>query len=783
MASNALDTFTALDLPLSEVEILRAAFDNAPFGMALLAMDGRLLLTNAVLRQMLGYGADELVGRGLDDFLSREDRELLQQWLARAEDGKALAMEARCQRKSGNLIWTSLNLQVQRDRSGIGCAVLVYAQDITERRLAEETFQENEEKFRIAFEHSPLGMSLFRADGTYMAVNPTVCRMFGYTKEELLSSSLAVVTHPDDLERSAEWIRKCVAGVPCEPEFEKRFIHKDGHVMWGVVTSTWLRDAAGKPRMSVAYVRDITFQKQAELALRESEARLREAHEISRMGHWHLSPGADEMSWSPGIYPLLGIEADADKPTYAAFLSRVHPEDRAQVETTLASVAASGEPCDFIYRLNLPGGETRHLRLLARPGLSAKANQPGITGVLQDVSAIRRAEEERRRLEAQLNAAQRMEAIGQLAGGVAHDFNNLLTAMDANAALAQEEVHPSARAAGNLLEIRKAVQSASHLTRQLLAFSRKQAVVPKVLDLNGVVRNMAQMLTRLLGGQVRLSCKLDEGIGRVRMDAGQLDQILINLAVNARDAMAAGGTLTVQTATTVLDHEYCRRTPDVLPGEYVLLAVSDTGVGMGPEVKSRLFEPFFTTKEIGRGTGLGLAMVYGAVRQHGGHIEVLSEVNQGTTFNVYLPRVEDTPEPAPSDRKPTSDGGHEGILLVEDDAAIRRVAKQHLDHLGYRVYAYPSGNAALTALGDISESITLLLTDVVMPGIDGKTLAEACLRRRPHLRVLLTSGYPPAVSSQDGSLEPSIDFLAKPYTLDALARKVREVLDRKRSAS
>jgi two-component system, cell cycle sensor histidine kinase and response regulator CckA len=779
MVGDTLNALEALDLPLTGTEILRAAFDHAPLGMALLAMDGRLLLTNPVLCQMLGYAPDELLRRRLDQLVSEEDREImLQQWAQLAE-GKSVQLEIRCRRKCGDGIWAELNLYVQCCTAGAPRAVLAYAQDVTERRRAEESLHENEEKFRIAFEHAPVGMSLIRADGTYIAVNPTACRMFGYSKEELLAGTLSRITHPDDIERGAEWIRKCLAGEPCEEEFEKRFIHKDGHVMWGLVTSTWLRDPNGQPRMSVAHVRDITFRKKAELALRESEARLQEAHDLSRMGHWRLCPRTHSMVWSCGIFRLLGRESDDPAPTLASFLAPVHPEDRTTVERAFTKTASNGEPCDLVYRLTLPNGELRYVRAVARLDPGAMGAEPHVTGVLQDVTALRRAEEDRIRLEAQLHRAQRMEAIGQLAGGVAHDFNNLLTAMNGNATLALQALAPDSSARGNLVEIRNAIDSAALLTRQLLAFSRRQVVAPKVLDLNEVIRHLSKMLVRLLGEDLEFACELSEGVDRIRIDPGQMDQILINLAVNARDAMPDGGKLTIETSNVVLDETYCREHTNVGPGAYVLLVVSDTGVGMDPEVKRRLFEPFFTTKEVGQGTGLGLSMVYGALKQHGGHIEVYSEPRQGTTFKVYLPRVDGAPEEISPEPSGSDARGTEVLMLVEDDQAVRTLVETFLSGLGYSVYSFATGNDALAALGSLPEWVGLLITDVVMPGINGKTLADHCVRMRPRLQVLFTSGYAQNALGRRGVLERSIDFLAKPYSLDVLARRVRNALDRR----
>ena len=775
MARDTLDALEALDLPLTGAEILRAAFDHSPLGMALLAMDGRLLLTNPVLCQMLGYSPDELLGRRLDNLVSQEDREsVLRQW-TRLREGQSVRLEIRCRRKCGDDMWADLNLHVQCCGAAVPRAVLVYAQDVTERRRAEESLHENEEKFRIAFEHAPVGMSLLRADGTYIAVNPAVCGMFGYCKEELLAGTLSRITHPDDIERGAEWMRKCLAGETCEEELEKRFIHKDGHVMWGMVTSTWLRDSNGKPRMSVAHVRDITFRKQAELALRESEARLQEAHDLSRMGHWRLCPRTRSMAWSRGIFRLLGREADDFAPTFESFLSHVHVEDRAAVETAFTKTASNGEACDLVYRLTLPDGELRYVRAVARLDLG---DEPHVTGVLHDVTAMRRAENDRARLEAQLHRAQRMEAIGQLAGGVAHDFNNLLTAMSGNATLARQALAPDSPACSNLVEICNAIDSAALLTRQLLAFSRRQVVAPKVLDLNEVIRHLSKMLVRLLGEDIGFACELSESVGRIRIDPGQMDQILINLAVNARDAMPDGGKLTIETSDVVLDEADCREHTNVAPGAYVLLAVSDTGVGMDPEVKLRLFEPFFTTKQVGQGTGLGLSMVHGALKQHGGHIEVYSEPRQGTTFKVYLPRTEGAPEEASPGISGSDARGTEVLLLVEDDRAVRTLVETFLSGLGYSVYSFATGNDALAALNSLPESVALLITDVVMPGINGKTLADHCVRVRPRLKVMFTSGYAQNALGRRGVLERSIDFLPKPYSLDVLARRVRNALDR-----
>jgi CheY-like chemotaxis protein len=315
------------------------------------------------------------------------------------------------------------------------------------------------------------------------------------------------------------------------------------------------------------------------------------------------------------------------------------------------------------------------------------------------------------------------------------------------------------------------------LTRQLLAFSRKQVIAPRALNLNGVVARVQTLLARLIGEDIRLDQFTAPGLAAVRLDPSQAEQVLINLAVNARDAMPGGGRLTIETANVHLDEAYATSHPYVTPGRYVMLAVSDTGVGMSAEVRAKLFEPFYTTKEAGRGTGLGLAMVYGAVKQNGGHIEVYSEPGHGTTFKIYLPVVDEHAEPAPEPRSELRPRGKEAILLVEDDERVRLVASRMLERLGYTVHAFADGPSAIATVERMSEVPSLLITDVVMPTMNGQILTRHLTALRPSLKVLFTSGYTANVIVHHGVLEEGIEFLAKPYSLDQLARRVRDVLD------
>jgi nitrogen-specific signal transduction histidine kinase/CheY-like chemotaxis protein len=387
---------------------------------------------------------------------------------------------------------------------------------------------------------------------------------------------------------------------------------------------------------------------------------------------------------------------------------------------------------------------------------------------------------EKRKLEAQLRQAQKMEAVGTLAGGVAHDFNNMLMVIIGHAELALQQMAPDQPLFANLQEIRKAAGRSADLTRQLLAFARKQTVVPRVLDLNETVEGMLKMLRRLIGEDIDLTWLPGTGGWPIKVDPSQIDQILANLCVNARDAIAGVGKVTIETRNAIIDEAYCADHPEAIPGEYVLLAVSDDGCGMDKQTLDKIFEPFFTTKETGKGTGLGLATVYGIAKQNNGFVNVYSEPGQGSTFKIYLPR--DTGKsvemPRESPASPVT-GGHETILLAEDEAAILDMVKQILEDFGYRVLAASTPGEAIRVAKEYTEEIHLLITDMVMPEMNGHELAKNLLSLHPKLKCLYMSGYSANVIARHGVLDEGTNFIQKPFSMQAFAAKVREALDGK----
>ena len=435
-------------------------------------------------------------------------------------------------------------------------------------------------------------------------------------------------------------------------------------------------------------------------------------------------------------------------------------------------VMSSGQPKIIAEEpVTNPAGETRWFQTIKVPLRSPAEGTATLLGVATEIT-------ERKRLEEQLLQSQKMEAVGQLAGGVAHDFNNILTAIVGYTDLLAAELASNVRQLEDLEEIRKAARRAAALTRQLLAFSRKQVLEPRIIDVNSVVLNLDKMLRSLISENIELKTDLAVNLGAARADPNQIEQVIMNLAINARDAMPDGGTVTIETGNVTLDDAYAGQHVSVIPGEYVMLAVSDTGCGMDVKTQSRIFEPFFTTKPAGRGTGLGLSTVYGIVKQTGGNIWLYSEPGKGTTFKVYLPAIAALPEdigkvaPAEAPRR-----GAGTVLVVEDDEQLRRLTHRALDAQGYTVLVADRGGTALDIARRHKGEIDLLLTDVIMPDTNGRKLAETIRAARPGMRVLYMSGYPDGAIASHGMLEPGVAYLAKPFTTEAITRRVREVLE------
>ncbi|MDD3440280.1 MAG: response regulator [Kiritimatiellae bacterium] len=520
---------------------------------------------------------------------------------------------------------------------------------------------------------------------------------------------------------------------------------------------------------------DILQRQKTEARLRASEERFRSFVENANDIVFSLSPGGAFVYVSPNVEELLGYSVRELEGR--EFQSLVHPEDLPACLTALERVMAGDKQSGIEYRVRHRNGDWHWHMTNAAPVRNAEGQLIGL-GIARDITGLKADAAERAVLQDQLVQLQKIESVGRLAGGVAHDFNNMLQVILGHVELAMERNAAGQSARDDLLEIRKAAERSSGLTRQLLAFARKQTVAPKILDLNDTIHGMLQMLRRLIGENIDLSWRPGRGLGPVRMDPSQIDQILANLCVNARDAVAGAGAIAIETTGESFTPEHCAAHPAHLPGDYIRLSVSDNGCGMDKEVLGKLFEPFFTTKPVGEGTGLGLSTVYGIVRQNHGFIDVASKPGQGTTFHVYLPRhSEAPPQAAPAPARAPAGTARETILLVEDDPAILAISRTMLERLAYRVVGARSPDAALQLARDHAGPIHLLMTDVVMPGMNGHDLAARLLDPHPHIKRLYMSGYTADVIAHHGILDDGIHFIQKPFTLAELEAKVRETLD------
>ena len=529
----------------------------------------------------------------------------------------------------------------------------------------------------------------------------------------------------------------------------------------GVVLLT----ATAERRISV----HVTGRERAEEKLRNTEDQMRFALDAAGVGTWETDLTTGQGEWSPRLQALHGVTGSAFPNGVDSFLEHVHWDDRAMVKAEMDQAIRNRRDWSVIYRTVWPDGSVHAVNEIGRAFYDEAGTPVRTAGVGIDVT-------ERQRLEMHLRQAQKMEAIGKLAGGVAHDFNNLLTAIIAFSQMARAQLDAAHPAWADIGEVLKAADSAGSLTRQLLAFSRMQMLRPQVLDLNAVVTRLEAILRRTIGDDTRLVMQLDPQVDHVNADPGQVEQVVMNLVVNARDAMPQGGTITIATANVTLDRTYVATHPGSSAGPQVMIAITDTGSGITEAVKARLFEPFFTTKEQGHGTGLGLATVYGIVKQSGGFIWVDTQVGRGSTFRVYLPRTERDLEAAETTVR-VAEGGTETILLVEDQEQVRAAVNAMLTRSGYAVLSAASGDAALRLAEQHPASIDLLLTDVVMPGINGPDLARALLRRRPDVRVLFTSGYIDRAVVREAVIEPGLRFIQKPFSQASLLREVRLTLD------
>jgi two-component system cell cycle sensor histidine kinase/response regulator CckA len=646
-------------------------------------------------------------------------------------------------------------------------------------------------------------------DGVVTSWNHAAERLYGWAAEEAIGRHVSFIVPSDKADELARMMERLRRGERVE-HFESGRLRKDGTRIGVSITMSPIRDLLGRLIGISKISRDISGQQRLQ---RELQNRLRQQEVVAELGR-HALLGGDFASLlqdaTRKVAETLGTEFCKVLellPDGRSFLLRTGVGWKAELfgratvpagtDSHAGYALLAGGPVvvdDFrtesrfnvlplLHEMGIVSGVSVIIRgrelsfgILEVHTVRQRSFSLDDVNFLRSVANVLAAAMVNRHANDALGQAQKMEAFGQLAGGVAHDFNNLLTIINGYSEMLIQGLSPGDETRGLLTEILKAGERSATLTQQLLAFSRKQIVAPKILDLNAIVTDTEKMLRRLIGEDVQLATSLAGGLGTVHCDDGQLHQVLLNLAVNARDAMPQGGRLTIETRNVELGEEYCRTHSEVPPGPYVLLMVSDTGCGMTAEVKARLFEPFFTTKEVGKGTGLGLAVIHGVVKQAGGHVEVSSETGVGTTFKVYLPRV-GQPAQSGTSAAEVPPQGTETVLMVEDDEGVRLLTRHMLKGFGYTVLEAASGADALRIAGKHAEPVHLVITDVVMPGMSGRQVAAEMASLHPEARVLFVSGYTDDAVVRHGVLQEGVHFLPKPFSSIGLARKIREVLD------
>ncbi|HEY2942316.1 MAG TPA: PAS domain S-box protein [Vicinamibacteria bacterium] len=730
---------------------------------------GNFTSLNRAGERITGYTRAEALGLNLTQVVVPEYVELAREMIRRklSGDAEGSTYELEIIAKDGRRVPLEVSSRLIR-RDGEAVGVQGFGRDISERHQALEALRVSEERFRALVENSADAIVLVDGQGVVLYQSRSAERIVGYSAEERRGHNALELVHPDDRLSVAKKLGECRAR-PGEIVIAKfRGRRKDGTWLHLEGTAANRLDEPAVGAIVINY-RDVTQRERAAEALRLSDERFRLVSRATNDAVWDLDLTTGAVWWSDSVQTLFGFgpaEVGRDAGWWA---DRVHPDDRERV--LVSSQAALDEgAASWSAEFRFQRADDSYARVVDRAYIlrDGEGHAVRMLGSMMDVT-------ERRSLEEQLVQAQKMEAVGRLAGGIAHDFNNLLTAILGYGDLMLPKLHdPTLR--GKMQEIRKAAERASALTRQLLAFSRKQVLVPEVVPVGGLIEELSKMLRRLIGEDIELAIVLPPTAAAVRADPGQLEQVLMNLAVNARDAMPRGGKLTITVGVVQSDDAFRKDHPDVPAGPQVVISVTDTGVGMDAEVRKHIFEPFFTTKELGRGTGLGLATVYGIVKQSGGHVEVDTAPGAGTTFRIFL-RAVDPPRPMPPPSLDEVVGGSETVLLVEDEAALRSLAQEILRDQGYKVIAAGSGTEALELARAHKAPIDLLVTDVVMPGMDGRELADRLGPVHPETRCLFMSGYTDDAVVRRGVREEGMPFLQKPFTIDALALKVREVLD------
>ena len=758
-------------------EDFRAVVEQAADGIFIASAEGVYLQVNASGHRLLGFEPGELVGKKLTEVLAPEELPRLAAAIPGLLNGVGHTRDWVMRRKDGTLMDVEITGQLLASGRMLGVV-----RDARPRKRIENQIRASEARLRSILETAPDIIMTVDRDGRILFLNRTLPPL---SVSDVLGTICYDYVPAESRPRVAEALERAFSRGEHD-EYEVRGPPgSDGERVWSSVRVGPLIDG-DRVLAATLCATDVTARRKDEARTQEMASRLQKmASQVPGMVYqYKMRP--DGTSCFPyaseRIREIFRVSPDDVREDASKVFAVIHPEDLGELSESIAEAARLLQPWQGEYRVKFPDGEVRWLHGSSVPEKQADG---AILwhGYLTDITQRKEAERAKSLLEAELRQSQKVESIGKLAGGVAHDFNNLLTSMMGFIELAMMDLPEGARAAEYLTGALDSARRGAALTQQLLAFARKKIVRPEIVDLNEILTRMAGMIRRLVGEHIEVVLSPSPGVAMVKIDVGSLEQVIMNLVVNARDAIRGPGRISLQPQAQILDENHCKTHVDTVPGEYVVLSVIDNGIGMTPEVRVRVFEPFFTTKPTGEGTGLGLAMCDGIIKQAGGNISVDSEPEKGATFRVYLPRAAGAGSAAASKTTVAASArpsafGSETVLLVEDEETILRVGRELLTSLGYRVLTAPDGVRALELVASHPERIHLVITDVVMPNMGGFELATKLAELQPDLRVLYSSGYTESAIVEQGVLAEGINFLQKPYSPSTLARRVREALSR-----
>lgn len=758
--------------PSDEAIDLRFLVERYLDGVALI-VDRRIRFANRKLRELTGYTQEESTKMTLTDFLVEEDRERAAERIAELlAFGEEYPSTYRILRKDGSTTTAEALTRVIEYRGKK--AFLIVIRDVSDREKSEDRLRAEEERYRNLYHDNPTMYFTVDQNGIVKSVNNFGAGQLGYEPHELEGGSVLRVFLEEDHPVVRETLKSCMASKDGPQQWELRKIRKDGSILWVEERARTVRDADGNPLLLIV-CEDITERKRVERSLRTREAQLSVLSELASdccWVRWEHPDGRSEREWISGSFERLSgyTPAEFDR---VGRKGLVHPEDYERTQQMITGPSGGSE---HEFRIVTKSGQVRWLRERMR----LVKQEGGVLcayGATRDVTDEKKAEEELRVSREQLAQSQRLESLGKLAGGVAHDFNNSLMVIMGYGDMLETGIDAGDPLRKHATAIRLAAERAATLTGQLLAFSRKQTLQPLVCKIETLISNMTGMLDRLVPEGIELRVQLDPITAAVRIDPNQIEQVVMNLIVNSCDAISSVGRIDIETRRVVADRTFLRQHPLAQAGEYALLEVRDDGCGMDKQTQERIFEPFFTTKGPTEGTGLGLSAVYGIVKQSGGYVNMISEPGKGATIQIFLPLTDEAMTVPAARSQEQIRGGSETLLLVEDEAGVRRLIFEALTSLGYAVLLAATPGEALRLSNEHEGPIQLMITDVVMPEMNGKQLAERLGAERPDTRVLFISGYSGDSMGKHGALDADIAFLQKPVSLDELGRRVRGLLD------